>query len=162
MSLIIIAVDLKSNAYRLVETGVEIALRFGGTLQLVHVMESLPSNAGAWSPAQDYKQIVSSMKNEARSQLDALAAYAREYEVATDVRLLFGPVSSALTEAVTESAATFLILGHRSHSALHNLFGSSVSQSVLKRLQLPVLLVPSDGVTEDDAVSDADLSGLVH
>jgi nucleotide-binding universal stress UspA family protein len=157
MSIFIIAIDFTSDVDPLLQVGIEIAKRFEGKLRLVHVIESFPATNENWLPEQDYASAMSTMKRDLIARLESLASYIKSQGIPCDVRLLSGSPDTALCDAVTETSATYLIMGHRGHGAFHDLFGFSVSQAALKKVHVPMLLVPLE---QSDACSSTPHPGF--
>ncbi|HEY9155301.1 MAG TPA: universal stress protein [Opitutaceae bacterium] len=142
MNTIIAAIDFTSDYKSVLEQSIEYALKFKATLRLVHVMASLPSSAENWTPVAEYEKIIAAIKSDYLNRLEALASTSRDRGVETDHRLLHGYPSVAILDAATEVSASLIVIGHRHHGILHELFGSSVSRGVLKRSRIPVLVLP--------------------
>src|SRR5262245_22623542 len=75
---ILVPIDLSSHSERALEFAIAIAQRFGGTVELLHVVED-PFVSGAWSAeafAPDMPKLMDHLIADARKRLDAIAAVA--------------------------------------------------------------------------------------
>jgi len=151
MNTIIAAIDFTSDYKSVLEQSIEYALKLQAKLRLVHVMASLAPSSEHWLPVADYERIIASVKADYVDRLETLASIARARGVETDHRILLGYPSVAILEAANEVSSELIILGHRHHGLLHELFGPSVAKGVLKASRIPVLVLP-DPNTVDGAV----------
>jgi nucleotide-binding universal stress UspA family protein len=155
MNTVIAALDFMSEYKSVFERSTEYTFRLSARLRLVYVMESLPPSAEHWIPVQEYDKILKSMKSDYTDRLEALASLARSRGIETDYRLLYGYPSQAILDAAIECSACLLVIGHRHHGALHEIFGASVTRGILKAAQLPILVVP-DASTVDGELAAAE------
>lgn len=148
MNTIIAAIDFTSDYKTVLDQSIDYAQKSKAKLRLVHVMASLPPSAENWIPVPDYEKILATVKSDYVNRLETLASVARARGVETDHRLLLGYPSTAILDAANEVEANLIIVGHRHHGILHELFGSSVSRGVLKGSRIPVLVLPDPSTVD--------------
>ena len=56
--------------------------------------------------------------------------------------VIMGPASETLLTAIDELNASHIVLGTHGHGGMHNLMSGSVAQELVRRSNVPVLLVP--------------------
>lgn len=80
-----------------------------------------------------------------RAELERSAATLRAagVEVTIEHRLTHAEIPQAILEAADDLAATHLVIGSHGHSTTFELLVGSVTNAVLRRARLPVLVVPA-------------------
>jgi len=80
-----------------------------------------------------------------RAELDRIAAAARAsgLDVQVEHRLTHAEIPDAILHAATELIATHLVVGSHGHGKLHELVVGSVTQAVIRRARIPVVVVPA-------------------
>lgn len=142
MKSILVCIDFSPLTDRLVEKAIALAKPLDATLHLVHVPQYRPDVCRYVSLATKSPQ-TGQRYAKARRDLQALAARIRAAGVQVTERILQGPVSIAIAQAVAHTHADMIIMGSHGQGAVHHLVVGSVAEGVLKRVHKPVLLVPA-------------------
>jgi nucleotide-binding universal stress UspA family protein len=81
-----------------------------------------------------------------RGARDVLAMVAADVGIADDAerRVVLGPASEALVEAARDDDATLIVVGSRGMGGLRSALLGSVSSSVLREADRPVVVVPAE------------------
>ena len=142
---VIAAVDFSDHGEQIVREGLLLARAAGSSLHLVHVAAGEPVLAGY------DKEDISSFTRSARAgKLTDEHRKVRELaETLTDTTgvevhplVIMGPASETLLTAITELNASHIVLGTNGHGGMHHLMFGSVAQELVRRSNVPVLLVP--------------------
>ena len=143
---VIAAVDFSDHGEQIVREGLLLARAAGSSLHLVHVAAGEPVLAGY------DKEDISSFTRSARAgKLTDEHRKVRELaETLTDTTgvevhplVIMGPASETLLTAITELNASHIVLGTHGHGGMHHLMFGSVAQELVRRSNVPVLLVPA-------------------
>jgi len=142
---VIAAVDFSDHGERIVREALLLARAAGSSLHLVHVAAGEPVLAGY------DKEDISSFTRSARAgELTDEHRKVRELaETLTDTTgvevhplVIMGPASETLLTAIDELNASHIVLGTHGHGGMHHLMFGSVAQELVRRSNVPVLLVP--------------------
>ncbi len=142
---VIAAVDFSDHGEQIVREGLLLARAAGCSLHLIHVAAGEPALAGY------DKEDISSFTRSARAgELTEEHKKVRELaETLTDTTgvdvhplVVMGPASDTLLTAIDELNASHIVLGTHGHGGMHHLMFGSVAQELVRRSNVPVLLVP--------------------
>ena len=142
---VIAAVDFSDHGERIVREALLLARAAGSSLHLVHIAAGEPILAGY------DKEDISSFTRSARAgELTDEHRKVRELaETLTDTTgvevhplVIMGPASETLLTAIDELNASHIVLGTHGHGGMHHLMFGSVAQELVRRSNVPVLLVP--------------------
>ncbi len=136
----LVAVDFSDESRVAVREAERMARVSGGRLHLVHVV---PEAYDAESMPDEWREIRTSLIEDARQKLDARAAELR-LGVETTTEVGHGNASEALSKLAAERGACFLVVGTRGHGRLASLLLGSTAERVLDCSPVPVLLTRRD------------------
>lgn len=114
----------------------------GGELMLLHVAAPEPEFVGYGIGPETVRQAVALELRVEHRQLQDLAAGLRAEGVSVTPLMVQGPIVEKILDRAEHFAADFIVLGSKRHTILHDLIVGSVAQGVLRRAQVPVVLVP--------------------
>jgi nucleotide-binding universal stress UspA family protein len=161
ISRILAAVDSTFASAVALRTGVALAARHGARMTMLRALENVPgrsvfSGSEAWRvvrqlPAQQ-REIAKRLQSQARllGQADAVA------------HVVTGDAAAGILGAASETKADVIVMGVAPRARLdRSLFGSTL-HSVLRRAEVPVLVIPVVGGSEEwpDAVGHDVMAGL--
>lgn len=144
-STVIAAVDFSDHGERIVREAIQLARAAGTSLHVIHVAAGEPILAGY------DKEDISSFTRSARAgELTDEHRRVRELaEALTDTTgvdvhplVVMGAASETLLTAIDELNASHIVLGTHGHGGMHHLMFGSVAQELVRRSNVPVLLVP--------------------
>lgn len=144
-STVIAAVDFSDHGEKIVREALQLARAAGTSLHLIHVAAGEPILAGY------DKEDISSFTRSARAgELTDEHRRVRELaEALTDTTgvdvhplVVMGAASETLLTAIDELNASHIVLGTHGHGGMHHLMFGSVAQELVRRSNVPVLLVP--------------------
>ncbi len=139
MKRILVAVDGSDASIKAARMAADIALRFGATLTLVHVVPKL------LLPPDVYGLTIAEVEKEHRAYADRLLekAVAALDEPGIDVTtaVLYGSPAEAIAEESAASDIGLIVVGSRGHGAVARMFLGSVSDRLVHIGPKPVLVV---------------------
>jgi len=142
---VIASVDFSDHGERILREALLIARAADRSLHIIHVAGGEPILAGY-----DKEDLSNFTRNARAGELTKEHARVRELAAklttttGVDVHplVLMGPTAETLLEAIEELHATHIVLGTHGHGGMHHLLFGSVAEEVVRRSQVPVVLVP--------------------
>ena len=136
-----------------IEFAVTIAQGFGGTVELLHVVED-PFVSGAWNAeafTPNIPELLAQMTADAQRRLDSMKAAAADKGILLATKVVTGEPSHTIVEYANAGAFNLIVMSSHGRTGLPHLFLGSVAERVLRTAPCPVLTVrPHDG--DDDLV----------
>lgn len=136
---IIWATDGSPSAERALPYAKELAREGGGSLLVVHAVETFTGSRAAGLPLNAEED---EMKARIEQQVEQLKADGVDAELKV-VAGLGAHAAHAITEAAEEAGADVIVTGTRGHTALSGLLLGSVTHRLLHVSTCPVLAVPA-------------------
>lgn len=146
---ILVATDGSPHAERALAEAIDLARQADGSLTIVSVVPT-PSTwalGGGFTLAADYTTLQQDLERTYREMLEAEHAKVPD-GIPTKTRLLEGRPGEAIVSEVKSGGQDLVVMGSRGRGELRSLVLGSVSQEVLSRSPVPVLVVhlpDSDG-----------------
>jgi nucleotide-binding universal stress UspA family protein/mono/diheme cytochrome c family protein len=146
---ILVPVDFSPNSVLALEHARTIAIRFGGSLRLVHVCE-VPSVATGSMDAYAiaYTNWSQQLGEEAERELLKVVPKLAGVEVTTEV--LFGNPARAIVAAATDRKVDLIVMGTHGHGPLMHALMGNVAERVVRTAPCPVLTVREPREPQDD------------
>ena len=139
MKQIIVPTDLSPSSINSIEYAVNMAVVMDAAVTLLHVYHPAPVSIDGVTLVDPEFRVMAN-DNFDRFAKDEKEKYA-SYEVEIDSEFLIGFAAERILQFSEESRAYMVIMGTTGTSMLKNWFGS-VSLEVMKKSNIPVLLVP--------------------
>ena len=137
---VLVPVDFSDTAKHALAYGADIAKNFGAELELLHVyqlpMVTLPD--GAVLASAEY---ISRLTASIQTELDRLAATAKELGVSVKTKLLEGAPHECIVKTATDGKADMIVIGTHGRTGLTRLLLGSVAERVVRTAECPVLTV---------------------
>ena len=136
---ILIAVDNSAHSFKAAKVGIELSRAVGAEVAFLYVINDalvMRDPEGGISPA----EITMLLKKEASETMDQLIKMSEAPDV-----VHFTPIGIPQDEilfAATEWEADMIVMGSHGRTGLSHLLMGSVSEQVVKRSHIPVLIVP--------------------
>ncbi len=143
MKQIIAALDLSPVSDEVLNRAASIARAFSARLILLHVAAPDPDFVGFDVGPQSVRD---ARANELRDEHRAFQQLAKELcdtGVNAEAGLVQGPTVETILEQADRQKADLLVLGSHGHGAVYRALLGSVSEGVLHRATVPVLVVPA-------------------
>jgi len=158
---IVVGVDGTPESFRAVELAAKIAAAARAQVIPVHVVPLIPAFTGVegvqalpvFSPELQQTLVQSARDQIARALTPLLpAAAVRQLEVLT------GPAPFVLADTARRRQAELIVLGGKHHSALARGLGRSTAHYLVRKLDVPVLIVGGSGAAITKVLASVDLS----
>ncbi len=145
---ILVCVDFSPVTAAVVESAVGLAEATKAQVELLHVAAPEPDFVGyAPGPGSVRDQVAKELRAEHR-QLGELAEAFSQAGVSVSPLMIAGPTVEKILEQAERFGAELVVLGSHGHGALFDLIVGSVTQGLLRRAGVPVLVVPSAPATK--------------
>lgn len=145
---ILVPVDFSSYAQSTIDYAAMIAGKFGATLVLVHVIDSLPYSVTDTFNVIEHRE---SLETLARSAMGNLSEQLQTRQLAVETRLVWGSASPEILAEARRQQADLIIMGTHGRSGLSHLVLGSVAEKTVRQSTVPVLIVPlSSAFTQPD------------
>jgi nucleotide-binding universal stress UspA family protein len=141
---ILVPVDFSKHSERAVRVAAELARRYGGALEIIHVYDPV-----AYALPGDYSlftaQQLDALCAEFERRLAAMKDLARASGVSqVKTHLRRGPCATSICELAREGAFDLIVMGTHGRSGLSRLLLGSVAERVLRSAPCPVLTVKGE------------------
>ena len=139
---ILVAVDLSRGSQKVADTAGRLAKLMDAKVYVLHVAEPEPDFVGYDAgPEVVRTQVAEELHREHRA-VQALAGRLRDNDVDATALLIRGPtVETTLKEAASLKAGV-IVVGSHGHGAVYDVLVGSYSAGIIRRSELPVLVVP--------------------
>lgn len=138
---ILVPVDFSVHSEKAVDYATTLAQRFGGTAELLHVVED-PFVSGAWSAdafTPDIPELMDDLIADARVRMDTLKTAAAKVGVTFTTKVATGKPSRVIIDHAKAGAFDLIVMGTHGHTGLSHVFLGSVAERVVRAAPCPVL-----------------------
>jgi nucleotide-binding universal stress UspA family protein len=150
MKKVLIALDYNPCAKKIAETGYAHAKAMKAKICIVHAIADISYYSWEYSPIMGFRDFTadSAFKSleeqecEANSFLSAVVAHLGDPAIETKV--LDGKTAKAILDYVREWEANLVVMGAQSHNGFEKLLMGDVVATVLKQVDIPLLIIPTD------------------
>ncbi|WP_114576337.1 universal stress protein [Saliphagus sp. LR7] len=145
-SSVVVPTDGSENAAAATPHGVEIARRFGSAIHVLNVV-ALQSAGGPFNAGGLDEAFIERLEAEGEAAVEEIATGIAERAPATEVTTAvtrsssFQGASAGIGEYVADNAIELIVMGSRGRSNLERQLLGSVTSSVLRTVDVPVLIV---------------------
>lgn len=137
------AIDFSEVTDAVIEQAKKLAALANAEVRVLHVAMPNPDFVGFEAgPDAVRTQVAHALRDEHR-RLEALTERLRDAGVAASHLMVQGATVETILEQISRFDADLVIVGSHGYGALRNLLAGSVTQGVLKKSSVPVLVVPS-------------------
>jgi len=139
---IIAAIDFSDSTDSVLDVATEQAKAFGEKLYLIHVAEPDPEFVGYEAgPDVVRNQMAEHFHNEHRS-LQELCTQIKQKSCEAIALLIQGQTIEVLMEQAKVLDARMIVVGSHDHGDIYNLVCGSTTSDLLKRVNIPLLIIP--------------------
>ncbi|MFY8216016.1 MAG: universal stress protein [Chthoniobacterales bacterium] len=145
MKTLLVAIDQSEAMNPVLHTSVSLARQLGAKLDIIHVVEPIVTNVPIGA-AMDVIEVAPPLDLQNDIQLRSEQLNKRLATIAAGIEFSAAAIAGMPVDEIMERAKTigadFIILGSHGHGAIYHLFVGSVVTAVLKRSEVPVMVVP--------------------
>jgi universal stress protein A len=138
---ILVPVDFSLHSDKAVDYATTLAQRFGGTAELLHVIED-PFVSGDWSAeafTPDMPELTNDLIANARTRLDAFTTAAAKVGITFTTKIIIGKPSRVIIARAQTGGFDLIVMGTHGYTGLSHLFLGSVAEHVVRTAPCPVL-----------------------
>ena len=143
MKNILVPVDFSDVTEAVVEAAFEQAVSSDALIRVVHAAAATPAFVGYGAEVVPEIEIHEKILEGEQKQLDEIVNGLRERGVFAESDLPEGPIVDSLMKEIEENDIDLVVVGSHGHGAVFNIIAGSVTQALLRRARVPVLVVPS-------------------
>ncbi|WP_178987306.1 universal stress protein [Winogradskyella schleiferi] len=144
MKNILVTIDLKGNEQLLIDQASKLAEKFEAKVWIIHIAAPDPDFVG-YSVGPQY--IRDNLATELRKEHRLLQNYSVQLEkkgIESEGLLVQGPTLEMILEEADKLKIDLIISGYQDHGFFYKALYGSVSNSLIKESNIPVLIVPVD------------------
>ena len=139
---ILVAVDLSPASEKVVEAAGRVAKLTGAPVYVIHTAEPEPDFVGYDAgPEVVRTQVAQELRREHR-EVQALAEKLRGEGIDATALLVRGPTVETTLKEANNLEAELIVVGTHGHGAVYDVLIGSYSAGIIRRSELPVLVVP--------------------
>jgi nucleotide-binding universal stress UspA family protein len=143
--MMLVAVDFSPVTERIQQTVASLACATGSQVYVVHVAAPEPAFVGYdEGPPVVRKQVARELQHE-HEQVGALAQALARCGVQATPLLVQGPTVDMILLEAERLGADLIVVGSHGHGAVYDLLVGSISEGVVRKATVPVLVVPARG-----------------
>ena len=140
---ILVAIDFSAVTERIMDVVERMPGRDDAEVFLLHVAAPEPDFVGYEAGPEVVRDQVAAELRRERDQLHQLAERLRTANIPTTVIMVPGATVETILEQAGKRGAELLVIGSHGHGAMFDLLFGSISEGIVRRSTLPVLVVPS-------------------
>jgi nucleotide-binding universal stress UspA family protein len=144
MKNILIPIDFKGNSELLLNKAFDIAEKFDSKVWLIHVAAPDPDYIGYEAGPQNLRDFRADELREEHKRIQTFARGLVQKGVTTEALLIQGTTVNTILEKTKKLDIDLIIIGHQIHSFFYKALFGSVSERLVKKTKIPILLVPLD------------------
>jgi len=142
MKNIVVAIDLGDFSKRIIEFAVEFVTSYPARLHFLHIVSTDVSSAIGDLSVQYVHEIEENIIKLKKERLNEITAFIKEKGISYEVDVIEGIASNEILEKAKEIHAKMIIIGSHGHGAFYEALIGSVAHDVLKKTNIPMLIVP--------------------
>jgi len=143
---IVVAIDFSPVSERVLQEVVALVRAEGGHLWLLHVAAPEPDFVGYDAGPQEERDHVARDLRDAHRRLQAMAKALRERGVESTALLVQGPTAQTILDEARKLEADLIAIGSHGRGIAYRALLGSISEAVLRRSEVPLLIVPARSV----------------
>ncbi len=139
---VLVAVDLSGATARVIQVTERISKAMAGEVRVLHVAEAEPDFVGYDAGPEVVRDQVAKEYRDEHRGVQAHAESLRQAGIEASALLIRGAIIETILNEAQRFEADLLIVGSHGFGAMYDLLVGSSSRGVLKRSEIPVLVVP--------------------
>jgi universal stress protein A len=140
MKWLLVPTDFSERSRVTVTHAISLARQLGASIELLHVFET-PVNPAPEVAART--PLPPDKRAEIDQQLEPEAALIRDAGVPCETLVVWGEPGRVIVQRASERPADFIVIGSKGRTGLAHVLLGSVTESVLRKVRCPVVVVPA-------------------
>jgi nucleotide-binding universal stress UspA family protein len=140
---ILISVDLSDSTAKVVEKAEDFAKGLSAEVWLLHVAAPDPDFVGYDAGPQSVRDSVAQKYHEEHRQIQAIAGQFRKKGLEATALLIQGVTADTILNEAAKLRVDMVVVGSHGRGMVRHLLVGSVSEEVIRRSLVPVLVVPT-------------------
>jgi nucleotide-binding universal stress UspA family protein len=140
---ILVSVDLSDSAAEVVDKAEDIAKALSAKVWLLHVGDPDPDFVGYDAGPQSVRDAVAQKYHEEHRQIQAIAERFRQMGLEATALLVQGATAETILKEAAKLKVGMVVMGSHGRGMMRHLLVGSVSEDVIRRSLVPVLVVPT-------------------
>ena len=142
MKNILVSIDFNNDEKLLIDEAIKIAKAFDSKIWLLHVAAPEPEFIGFGVGPQSIRDVRADTLRKERRIISDYANLVRLENQECEGLLIKGATIEMILEEAQKLAIDLIIIGHHDHNLFYKAFFGSVASGVIKKANIPVLIVP--------------------
>lgn len=142
MKQILVPIDFSEITGRILTEAARVAEHFNAHLCIIHVAPPDPDFVGYDPGPQSERDQVAARFRKEHQQLQQHAADLKARGLDATALLVQGPTVAVILDEADRRGADLIVLGSHGHGALYRALMGSVSEGILRKTKIPLLIVP--------------------
>lgn len=144
MKNILIPIEFDNIAQKLIDTGIKLAEKFDSKIWLIHIAAPEPDFVQYTSGTgpNDEREARATILKKERKMIQKYSDDLNNRDIETTALMVQGQTIETIMEKVEALKIDLIITGNNKHGFIYKLFIESVSEEIIKKSKIPVLLVP--------------------
>jgi nucleotide-binding universal stress UspA family protein len=144
MKNLIVAIDFSNQTQRVLNVAEQMGMSLGARIWLVHIADPDPEFVGYEAGPDVVRDQVAKKLQKNHTELQECATRLRDQGLDATALSIQGPTVDRILSEAKKLEADMIIMGSHGHGAMYRVLLGSVSEGVLHRAGVPVLIVPPD------------------
>jgi len=140
---ILVCIDLSDSTNKIVQKAKELAKAVSAKLWVLHVAEPEPDFVGFDIGPQSVRDSRSKQFHQEHRQIQEIANRMREDNLDTTALLVQGSTAETILMQASSLNTDIIVLGSHGRGAVYKFLVGSVSESVIRKTELPIFIVPT-------------------
>jgi nucleotide-binding universal stress UspA family protein len=140
---ILVGVDLSDSTAEVVDKAEDIAKVLSAKVWLLHVGDPDPDFVGYDAGPQSVRDAVAQKYHEEHRQIQAIAERFRQMGLEATALLVQGATAETILKEAAKLKVGMVVMGSHGRGMMRHLLVGSVSEDVIRRSLVPVLVVPT-------------------
>jgi len=144
MKNILVTIEFNNNEEILIDKAFQLAEPFNSKLWLMHIAAPDPDFVGYKTGPQYIRDSRASELRKEHKLLQEYAAALKKKGIDSEGLLIQGATIEMIIEESNKLNVDLIIAGSHKHGFFYNVFTESVSEEIIKKSKIPVMIVPLD------------------
>lgn len=140
---LLVAIDFSEITKLILEKVEEIALKTGAKIWLIHVVQPDPVFIGYDVGPNSERDFMASKFREKHVKIQEISETIKEKGIDITPLLIQGPTIESILEEAEKLKVDMIVSGSHGHGTMFHILIGSVSKGLLKKSQIPLLIVPA-------------------